>query len=168
MAVEFAHKVLAEAHNFIFAFAFGVEVTAALAAAHGEGGKGVFEDLFESEEFKDAEVYGRVEAQSAFVWSDGVVKLNPVSGVNLDIALVIQPWNLEDDDTVRSGDAFKDPVFLITGVAIQEFTQSFDNFLSALEELFFPRITVVQAVQHLFSIRIHYSNPSGLIVFGRY
>ena len=43
----------------------GVEVAAALAAAHGQRGQRVLEDLLEAQELDDAQRHARVEAQPA-------------------------------------------------------------------------------------------------------
>jgi len=51
---EFAHKRLAETHHFIVGLASGVKVRTALAAAHGQTGKAVFENLFKTEKFENA------------------------------------------------------------------------------------------------------------------
>ena len=54
VAVQLGHEALAEAHDFHVALAVGVEVGAALAAAHGQGGQAVLEGLLEAEELQDA------------------------------------------------------------------------------------------------------------------
>ena len=64
-------KALAEAHNLSVGLALRVEVGAALAAAHGQRGKAVLEDLLEAQELDDAQVDGRMQAQAALVGSDG-------------------------------------------------------------------------------------------------
>ena len=54
VAVQLGHEALAEAHDFHVALAVGVEVRAALAAAHGQGGQAVLEGLLKAEELQDA------------------------------------------------------------------------------------------------------------------
>jgi hypothetical protein len=51
---ELGHEALAEAHDLGVGLALGVEVRAALAAADGQRGEGVLEDLLEAEELDDA------------------------------------------------------------------------------------------------------------------
>ena len=63
MAEQFTHEGLAESHDFAVGFAFGIEIGTALAAAHGQGGQGVFENLFKTQEFDDAQVDGRMKTQ---------------------------------------------------------------------------------------------------------
>ena len=69
----FRHEALAEVHHFIIALALGVEVGASLAAAHGQGGEGVLENLFKAQELQNAEVHAGVEAEAALVRPDGAV-----------------------------------------------------------------------------------------------
>src|ERR1019366_6506286 len=47
VAAQFGHEALAEAHHFVVALALGIEIGAALAAAHGQRGQRVLEDLLE-------------------------------------------------------------------------------------------------------------------------
>ena len=53
MAVELGHEALAEAHDLAVALALGIEVGAALAAAHRQAGQRVLEGLLEGEELED-------------------------------------------------------------------------------------------------------------------
>ena len=48
VTVQFGHEGLAEAHDFGLGLALGIEVGTALAAADGQTGQGVLEDLFEA------------------------------------------------------------------------------------------------------------------------
>ena len=75
VAEQLGHEALAEAHHFVVGLALGVEVRAALAAAHRQRGQGVLEDLLEGQELQHAEVDRRVEAQPALVGADGAVHL---------------------------------------------------------------------------------------------
>ena len=68
-------------------FALGVEVAAALAAADGQAGEAVLEDLLEAEELDDAEVHRGMEAQAALVGADGAVELHAVAAVDVHVAL---------------------------------------------------------------------------------
>ena len=65
--IELVHEALAEAHDLAVALALRIEVAAALAAAHGEGGEGVLEHLLEAEELDDGRGDARMEAQAALV-----------------------------------------------------------------------------------------------------
>ena len=107
MAEQLAHKGLAEAHDLGVGFTFGIEVRASLATTHGQGGQGVFEDLLKSQEFQNAEVDGRVEAQTALVGTDGAVHLYPEAPVYKDFAGVVLPRNPEHDHPVRFHQSFQ-------------------------------------------------------------
>ena len=63
VTLQFRHEGLAEPHDLAVALALGVEVAAALAAAHGQGGEGVLEDLLKAQEFDDGQVDGGVKAR---------------------------------------------------------------------------------------------------------
>src|SRR5882762_7272476 len=47
VAIEFGHEALAETHDFVVALALGIEIRTTLAAAHGQRGQRILEDLFE-------------------------------------------------------------------------------------------------------------------------
>ena len=59
VALQFGHEALAEAHHFVVTLALGIEVRSALAAAHGQRGQRILEDLFERQELQDAEIHAR-------------------------------------------------------------------------------------------------------------
>jgi len=84
-------KALAEPHHLIVALAFGIEIRSAFAAAHGQRGERILEHLLECKEFQNAEVDRGMEAQAAFVWSDGAVHLDAEATVDFNIALIIRP-----------------------------------------------------------------------------
>src|SRR4029079_12208813 len=88
VAEQLAHEALAEAHHLVVALALGIEVRAALAAAHGQGGQRVLEHLLEGQELEDAEVDRGVEAQAALVGADGAVHLDSETAVDVDLSLV--------------------------------------------------------------------------------
>ena len=64
---ELQHEGLAEAHDLVVGLAHGVEVGAALGAAHREGGEGVLEGLFETEELEHGRGHRTVEAEAALI-----------------------------------------------------------------------------------------------------
>ncbi len=71
------------------ALALGVEVGAAFAAAHGQGGQGVFEGLFKGQEFQHRRGHRGVEAQAALVRANGHAVLDAVAAVDAHLALVV-------------------------------------------------------------------------------
>src|SRR5699024_8199201 len=67
------HEALAECHNLSVGFSLGIEVRSALAAADGQSGQRVFEDLLKAQELDDTQVYRRMETTSSLVRSDCAV-----------------------------------------------------------------------------------------------
>ena len=135
MALQLRHEALAETHHLHVALTLGVEVGTALAAAHGERGEGVLEDLLEAEELEDAQVDGGVEAEAALVGPDGTVELDTETAVDADIALVILPRHAEDDGTLRLGDTLEDAVIFVLLVSGENGSDGRNNLLHGLQEL---------------------------------
>ena len=107
VALQFGHEALAEPHHLVVALALGIEVRSALAAAHGQRGQRVLEDLLERQELQDAQVDAGMEAQPALVRADGAVHLDAEAAVDLDVALVVDPRHAEHDDALGLDDAFE-------------------------------------------------------------
>jgi hypothetical protein len=126
--------------------ALGVEVGAALAAAHGEGGEGVLEDLLEAEELEDAQVDGGVEAEAALVGADGAVELDAETAVDLDLAGVVLPGHAEDDLAFGFDDAFED---------------AFEDFAGGLEEFRFAGVAGLHLGQDFLDVA-HRGDLSGV------
>ena len=155
VAIELAHEGLAERHDFTIGFAFGIEIASAFSAAHREGRQAVLEDLLESEELQDAQVHGRMEAETAFVRPDRAVELNAIALIDLDFAFVIHPGNLEHDDAFRNDNALKNLVLFILAVAVQKFSEGFEDFRYALDEFLFPSCGLLDALKHSLCIAVH-------------
>ena len=132
VAGELGHEALAEPHHFVIGLALGVKVRAALAAAHGERGEGVLEDLLESQEFQDAEVDARVEAQAALIGADGAVHLDAEAAVDLVAALVILPGYAEGDDALGLDNPVEDARFGVLGVAFEQGLDGAENLSDGL------------------------------------
>src|SRR5208282_2607490 len=94
-------------------------ISSALAAAHWQGGERILEDLFERQEFQNAEIHRGMEAQSTFIGADGAVHLDTEAAVNLHFALVVKPGHAEHQDSLGLRDPFQDLGFVIFGVAFQ-------------------------------------------------
>ena len=105
VAIQLGHEALAEAHDFIHALAFGVEVGTTLAAAHWQAGERVLEGLFECQKLQHAFGDRRVEPDAALVGADGVVVLHPPAALHADVVVVILPTHPERHDAVGLGDA---------------------------------------------------------------
>lgn len=69
MLRELSHEAHAEPPNLVVRFAFGIEIATSFSSAHGEAGKGIFEGLFETEEFEDGKVDRGVKSETTFVWT---------------------------------------------------------------------------------------------------
>src|SRR5690606_13530252 len=101
VAVELLHERLAESHDLVVRFALRVKVCASLSASEWQTGECIFKNLFKSQKFEDAKVYGRVEPESAFVGADGRVHLYAVAAVYVDLSVVVGPAHPEGDHPLR-------------------------------------------------------------------
>ena len=154
MSVKLSHEALAECHDFAVGFALGIEIGAALAAADGEAGQGILEDLLEAEELDDAQVYGRVEAKAALVRSDRAVELDTETVVDLNLTLVIDPRNAEEDGSLRGGQTLKQSLFAeLLFVGFNDNTERLKDFLDGLMELGLSRILRNYLLQNFINIR---------------
>ena len=97
-------------------FPLGIEVGATLAAAHGETGEAVLEDLLEAKKFEHALGDGGMKAQSAFVGSNGVVKLDAPAAIDAHAAVVGFPSDAKGDDAIGFGEALEDAGLAVFGV----------------------------------------------------
>ena len=141
MSVKLGHEALAESHDFRVRFAAGVKVRAALAAAHRQSGKAVFEGLLEAQKFHDAEVDGGMESQTAFVRPDCVVELNSVTAVDVRHALVVHPRHSEHDLTVRLNQSFQNSVLSVKlFIRLDNGSERLENFSDSLHKFGLARI----------------------------
>ncbi|MPM62138.1 hypothetical protein SDC9_109004 [bioreactor metagenome] len=155
MAVKLTHHILTKAHDLVFTLPLGVEIGAALAAAHRQRSQRILENLLESEKFQDTRINRRMKPQTAFVWTDRTVELNPATDIDLNFALVIHPWNLKDDGALRNHQSFQNAIFLILWLPVQQFAQRPVYFRHALDKLLFPAALLLQPVQHFSDITVH-------------
>src|SRR5699024_10773399 len=86
VSIQLGHEALAEGHDFLVGLALGVKVRTALAAANGQAGEGILENLLKAEELENTEVHRGVEAQASLIGADGVVELHAVALVDADVA----------------------------------------------------------------------------------
>lgn len=148
VTIEFGHETLAETHDFVVAFALGVKVATALAAADGERSQAVFEDLFKAEKLDDRQVDGGMESESALVGSDGAVELHSVTFVDVYFAVVVYPGNSEHDDSFGFDKSFEKTCFFISGIGIEHDSEAFENFGSRLMKFGLIGILLLQFLQH--------------------
>ena len=145
VAVQLAHEGLAEAHHFVVALALGVEVRAALAAAHGQRGQRVLEHLLEGEELEHAEVDRRVEAQAALVRTDGTAHLHAIAAVDLHPPGIVDPGHAEQDGPLRLDHALDDAGLQVARVGFEERPQRAQHLFHGLVELGLIGIALLQA-----------------------
>ena len=158
VTVQLGHEALAEAHDFHVALAVGVEVRAALAAAHGQGGQAVLEGLLEAEELQDALVDRRMEAQTALVGADGAVELDAVAAVHLDLALVIDPGYTEGDDALRLDQTLDEAGLLVLGMLLHDGLDALQDLADSLQEFGLVSIALFQALVDTLQIFIRQHN----------
>ena len=132
VAAQLGHEALAEAHHFVVALALGIEVGSALAAAHGQRGQRVLEDLLKSQELQDAEIDRGMEAQAALVGADGAVHLDTEAAIDLDIVLVVKPRHTEHDEALGFSDALKNFCRDVFRMPLQHGAQRLEYFLHRL------------------------------------
>ncbi len=160
VAAELGHEGLAEVHDLVVGLALGVEVGAALAAAHGKGREGVLENLLEAEELQHAEGDRGVEAQAALVGPDGGVELDAVAAVDLDLAGVVDPGHAEHDDALRLDEALEDSGLLVLGVSVKGRLKGAQDLGGSLDELLLLGIALLElcedvvAISHALSYRL--------------
>ena len=132
----------------------GVEVRAALAAAHGQGGQAVLEGLLEAEELQDALIDRRMEAQAALVGADGAVELDAVAAVHLNLALIIDPRHTEGDDALRLDQTLDEAGLLVLGVLLHDGLDALQHLTDSLQELRLVGIALLEALVDTLQIFI--------------
>src|SRR5699024_9075459 len=142
VAVQLGHERLAEPHHLAVAAAVRIEVGAALAAADGQAGQRVLEDLLEAEELHDAEVHRGVEPQTALVRAERGVVLDAETAVDLHGALVVDPGDAEDDLALRLAQTHQDAVVLVLGVQGLDHLERLEHLPDSLVELGFSGVAV--------------------------
>ena len=82
-----------------------------------------------------------MEAYSSLVWTYGAVHLDPVSSVDPDFTLVVEPWHPEDDDALRLYDSFKYLLVHQVWMLDDIWGYTLENFLYCLVEFLFFRVS---------------------------
>ena len=135
VTVEFRHESLAEAHDLSIALTTGREVGATLGTTHRQCGQGVLEGLLKGEELQDGEVHRSVETDTALIRADGVVMLDTVAHVCLDLSLVIHPCDTEGDDAVGDAETLDEVVLLKFGMLIVDILDGAEDLTDGLDVL---------------------------------
>ncbi|MNS70152.1 hypothetical protein D3C72_1034920 [compost metagenome] len=134
VAVQLGHQRLAEAHHFAVGLALGIEVRAALAAAHGQRGQRILEGLLEAQELQHRQVHGRVEAHAALVRADRRAVLHAEGAVDLYLVAVIGPGHAELDHALGLDQALEQGLVGVARIALDERPERHHHFLHGLEE----------------------------------
>ena len=151
--VQLGHEALTESHDLAVGLAFRIEVGTAFAAADRQAGQGVFEHLLKCQEFDDADIHRRMQAQAALVRTDGVVELHTVAGIDLHLALIVHPLHAEFDLPIRLDKALKQCLAAILFlVGFHNHPQAFQHFLDRLQKLRFRRILLGNHVQDFVDV----------------
>jgi hypothetical protein len=158
VAEQLGHEALAEAHDLHVGLALGVEVAAALAAAHGQRGQAVLEDLLEAQELDDAEVHRRMQAQAALVGPEAAVELHAVAAVHVHVALVVHPGHAEHDRTLRLDDALEQSGLLVGGVGLDDRLQGCEHLGDGLDELRLVRVLFLDLLDDVIDVT-HLGGP---------
>ena len=154
VTIELGHEALAEAHDCRVALALGVEVGAALAAAHGQGGQGVLQALLKAQELDNREIDRGMEAQAALVGADGGVVLHAVAAVDLYVAVVIHPGDTELNDALGLHKALQQRVLLPLGMLVDHEFQRFEHFPHGLQKFRLMSVTLLDLCINPFQILV--------------
>ena len=142
MGVQLRHEGLAKTHNLGFGLALRVEVRTTLAAADGKAGQRVLKNLLEAKELDDAQVHARVEAQAALIRAEGRVELHAEATVDLNLAVVIDPWNTEDELAFGLAQPLDQAIISVVRVLVEDDLEGIQDLSERLVEFRFARITL--------------------------
>ncbi len=81
-----------------------------------------------------------MEAEAAFVRTYCTVHFDPVSFIDLNLPVVIDPWNPEHDRTFRFCDSLQDLSVLEFGILLDKGHEGFHHFFNGLMKLGFTGI----------------------------
>ena len=111
--VELRDETLAERHNLSVGFTLRIKIRSALAAADRQSGQRVLENLLKSQEFDNTDIYGRMKTDTSLVRSNGIIELYTITGVNLNLSLVVYPRYTELDLTIRLSQSLQQGFFSV-------------------------------------------------------
>ena len=155
VSLELGHERLAESHDLCVALARGVEIASALSAAYRKTGKAVLEDLLETEELHNADIYRGMETETALVRTDSGIELNSVTAVDSDFAFVVDPGDSERYLSLGLGESFKKTGFLVFGMCVYNFFERGKDFFDGLDEFRFGRVARFYRFNGSLNVSIH-------------
>src|SRR5699024_5767818 len=135
VTIQSSHKALAEAHDLSVGLTGGIKVAAALAAADGQAGQAVLEDLLKAQELDDAGVHIGLEAQAALVGADGAVKLAAITDVGVIVAVIVHPHHTEGKHTLRLYHAVEQVSLLIFRMLVYHGGDRGEHLFNGLDKL---------------------------------
>jgi len=160
VAVQGRHEALAETHDLGVGFAGRIEVRAALAAADGQAGQGVLEDLLEAQELDDAGIDVRLEAQAALVRADRTVELAAVTDIGMILALVIHPYDAEREHPFRLDHPVQQVGFHIFGMCVDYGGDGREHFFNGLDKFRLIAVLFLHILNDTGDISIHFGKSS--------
>ena len=162
VTVQGLHEALAKAHDLCVGLAGGVEVGAALGAADGQAGQGVFENLLKAQEFDDAGIHVLLEPQSALVGADGSVELAAVADVGMPGAVVRHPHHTEGEHPLRLYHPVQKVCFFILRMLFDHRLQGREDLLHGLDKFRLTHVFGLDVFNHTGKIGVHLSGPPQL------
>ncbi len=132
VTVELCHEGLAETTDLSVALSLRVKVGTTLGPAHGQGGEGVLDDLFEGEELQQSQIDRRVEPEATLERSDGAVHLDAIAAIDLDLAIVVDPADAEHDHSLGLDKPLEYLCFLVIGVPLDDGLEGSQHFTRSL------------------------------------
>ena len=160
MLGKLRHKALAETHDLCVGSAFRVKIAAALAAAHGQARKAVFEHLLKAQELNDGRRDGRMQAQAALVRADGGVELHAVAAVHMHLARVVHPGNTELNEAFRLHHTLQNALLFQFGMLFHISLQALQHLAHSLQKFGFARAAPAYFVIHARQIIVFKHNLS--------
>ena len=134
MTLKLSHERLAKTHDFGVRLSLGVEVCAALCAAHGQSGQRVLENLLKAKELDDRQVHRGVETQATLVGAERGIELNAEATIDVNAALIIAPRNAEHELAFRLNNSLENRQILVFGLAGNQRSQCRENLEDGLVE----------------------------------
>ena len=81
-----------------------------------------------------------MEAESTLVGAKSGVKLHAKSSVNLNVSLIINPWDAEDDLAFGFNEALDEPLFRVVLIVAKDIFKAAENLLCSLVKFWFTRV----------------------------
>ena len=155
VTIELGHEALAEPHDLRVGLAGGIEVGAALAAAHGQAGQAVLEGLLEAQELHNGLVHVGSETEAALVGTDGAVELYAERAVHLHLTGIVDPGHPELNDPLGLDQALQQGCLLVLGVLLDDLLQGTENLFHGLNEFLLIRIAALYILNDSLDVCVH-------------